>query len=212
MRDDRNETFNTLFGTNHRFYGYADLFLRRRGTEVRIYGLDGFPRKGFPAGATAAAGIAAAANVGLFDMTINAVLNTAVIISMALTPLAPIVTPLVVWWISQPLARVRSSGDMPAGMLFMPIHWSGQFAHLQEYRRRYPDSWPFAREEFPKGNRLGLWVWRQRQNITPPSTIGIQSSATAMVCRSSISSVSISTPGERRPSGQSRAFENSLPP
>jgi assimilatory nitrate reductase catalytic subunit len=27
------------------------------------------------------------------------------------------------------LARVRSSGDMPAGMLFMPIHWSGQFAH-----------------------------------------------------------------------------------
>ena len=26
------------------------------------------------------------------------------------------------------LARVRSSGDMPAGMLFMPIHWSEQFA------------------------------------------------------------------------------------
>ncbi len=35
---------------------------------------------------------AAAANVGLFDVTINAVLNAAVIISMALTPLAPIVT------------------------------------------------------------------------------------------------------------------------
>jgi glutathione-regulated potassium-efflux system protein KefB len=35
---------------------------------------------------------AAAASVGLFDLTINAVLNTAVIISMALTPLAPIVT------------------------------------------------------------------------------------------------------------------------
>lgn len=43
-------------------------------------------------------------------------------------------------------------------------HWSGQFAHLQEYRRRHPDRWPFAREEFPRGNRLGLWVWRQRQN------------------------------------------------
>lgn len=43
-------------------------------------------------------------------------------------------------------------------------HWTGQFAHLQEYRRRNPGSWPFAREEFPKGNRLGLWVWRQRQN------------------------------------------------
>ena len=40
--------------------GYADLFLRRRGTEVRIYGLDGFPRKGFEAGAGAAAGIASA--------------------------------------------------------------------------------------------------------------------------------------------------------
>jgi len=26
------------------------------------------------------------------------------------------------------LARVRSSGDMPAGMVFMPIHWSEQFA------------------------------------------------------------------------------------
>jgi assimilatory nitrate reductase catalytic subunit len=26
------------------------------------------------------------------------------------------------------LARVRSSGDLRAGMLFMPIHWSGQFA------------------------------------------------------------------------------------
>lgn len=35
---------------------------------------------------------AAAANVGLFDVTINAVLNAAVIISMALTPLAPILS------------------------------------------------------------------------------------------------------------------------
>jgi assimilatory nitrate reductase catalytic subunit len=26
------------------------------------------------------------------------------------------------------LARVRASGDMPAGMLFMPIHWNDQFA------------------------------------------------------------------------------------
>lgn len=28
----------------------------------------------------------------------------------------------------QAMARVRSSGDMPPGMLFMPIHWSEQFA------------------------------------------------------------------------------------
>ncbi|HUG72783.1 MAG TPA: nitrate reductase, partial [Steroidobacteraceae bacterium] len=26
------------------------------------------------------------------------------------------------------LARARASGDLPAGMVFMPIHWSGQFA------------------------------------------------------------------------------------
>jgi hypothetical protein len=40
--------------------GYADLFLRRRGTEVRIYGLDGFPRKSFQSGAADAAKIASA--------------------------------------------------------------------------------------------------------------------------------------------------------
>ncbi|HLP40013.1 MAG TPA: helicase associated domain-containing protein, partial [Fibrobacteria bacterium] len=43
-------------------------------------------------------------------------------------------------------------------------HWDEQYTHLQQYRRRFPDRWPYAREEFPKGNRLGLWVWRQRQN------------------------------------------------
>lgn len=43
-------------------------------------------------------------------------------------------------------------------------HWDGQFSHLLEYRRKNPGAWPFAREEYPKGNRLGLWVWRQRQN------------------------------------------------
>ena len=40
--------------------GYADLFLRRRGTEVRLYGLDGFPRKAFQPGAAEAAAIARA--------------------------------------------------------------------------------------------------------------------------------------------------------
>ena len=42
--------------------GYADLFLRRRGIEARIYGLDGFPRKSFAAGAAEAAQIASALN------------------------------------------------------------------------------------------------------------------------------------------------------
>jgi len=43
------------------------------------------------------------------------------------------------------------------------MHWDEQFAYLNEYRRRNKGEWPIAREEFPKGNRLGLWVWRQRQ-------------------------------------------------
>jgi hypothetical protein len=43
-------------------------------------------------------------------------------------------------------------------------HWQEQFQFLKEYRKANPKEWPFAREEFPKGNRLGLWVWRQRQN------------------------------------------------
>lgn len=44
-------------------------------------------------------------------------------------------------------------------------HWDEQFEHLKAFRKRFPKKWPFAREEFPKGNRLGLWVWRQRQNF-----------------------------------------------
>jgi hypothetical protein len=44
-------------------------------------------------------------------------------------------------------------------------HWVEQFQFLKEYRRIHPSRWPFAREEFPKGNRIGLWVWRQRQNF-----------------------------------------------
>ncbi len=43
-------------------------------------------------------------------------------------------------------------------------HWNEQLRYLKDYRKAHPGEWPFAREEFPKGNRLGLWVWRQRQN------------------------------------------------
>jgi Helicase associated domain len=43
-------------------------------------------------------------------------------------------------------------------------HWDEQFQYLKDFRKKFPKRWPFAREEFPKGNRLGLWVWRQRQN------------------------------------------------
>jgi len=44
-------------------------------------------------------------------------------------------------------------------------HWDDQFSYLKDFRKKNPKRWPFAREEFPKGNRLGLWVWRQRQNF-----------------------------------------------
>lgn len=43
-------------------------------------------------------------------------------------------------------------------------HWEEQLRYLKDYRKANPGEWPYAREEFPKGNRLGLWVWRQRQN------------------------------------------------
>jgi hypothetical protein len=43
-------------------------------------------------------------------------------------------------------------------------HWMRQLRYLKDFRKSHPGEWPFAREEFPKGNRLGLWVWRQRQN------------------------------------------------
>ena len=43
------------------------------------------------------------------------------------------------------------------------MHWGEQHQHLLEFRKKFPNEWPSAREEFPKGNRLGLWVWRQRQ-------------------------------------------------
>ncbi len=43
-------------------------------------------------------------------------------------------------------------------------HWERQFEYLKEFHKKNPRRWPYAREEFPKGNRLGLWVWRQRQN------------------------------------------------
>ena len=43
------------------------------------------------------------------------------------------------------------------------MHWDEQFGYLVEFRRRNKNEWPIAREEFPRNNRLGLWVWRQRQ-------------------------------------------------
>lgn len=44
-------------------------------------------------------------------------------------------------------------------------HWQQQLGYLRDFRKKNPTEWPYAREQFPKGNRLGLWVWRQRQNF-----------------------------------------------
>lgn len=44
-------------------------------------------------------------------------------------------------------------------------NWKDQYQSLIAYRKSSPDSWPRAREDFPKGNRLGLWAWRQRQSF-----------------------------------------------
>ena len=43
------------------------------------------------------------------------------------------------------------------------LHWNEQFDYLLDFRKKHKNEWPIAREEFPKNNRLGLWVWRQRQ-------------------------------------------------
>src|SRR6185295_10055059 len=40
--------------------------------------------------------------------------------------------------------------------------WMRQYKTLARYRSKHRDHWPSTLEEFPKGNRLGQWVHRQR--------------------------------------------------
>ena len=42
--------------------------------------------------------------------------------------------------------------------------WQKQYLHLKDFRSIFPNRWPKDREEFPKGNRLGLWYRRQMKN------------------------------------------------
>lgn len=42
--------------------------------------------------------------------------------------------------------------------------WNKQFNFLKSFKELHPMRWPFAREEFPRGNRLGVWCGTQRQN------------------------------------------------
>ena len=43
--------------------------------------------------------------------------------------------------------------------------WMLQYETLLEFREKYPNHWPAHREEFPKGNKLGLWCHHQRQDL-----------------------------------------------
>ncbi len=66
---------------------------------------------------------------------------------------------------SERVALLRKAGfawDKPDARA---LHWNDQYEYLIEFRKKFKDSWPYARQEFPKGNRLGLWVWRQRQAV-----------------------------------------------
>ena len=44
----------------------------------------------------------------------------------------------------------------------LPDSWETHYQTLKNYRAKNPSRWPKAREEFPSGNRLGLWCHLQR--------------------------------------------------
>lgn len=41
--------------------------------------------------------------------------------------------------------------------------WQKQYQALSQYRRVHPNKWPSQTEEYPKGNRLGRWLFFQRE-------------------------------------------------
>jgi hypothetical protein len=41
--------------------------------------------------------------------------------------------------------------------------WVRQFAYLQEFRKEHPDRWLLRREEYPEGNKLGMWCSNKRK-------------------------------------------------
>lgn len=41
--------------------------------------------------------------------------------------------------------------------------WDRQFEYLKQFRVEFPDRWPFSNEEYPQGNKLGAWLWKQRR-------------------------------------------------
>jgi superfamily II DNA or RNA helicase len=45
------------------------------------------------------------------------------------------------------------------------IPWLVQIEHLKAYRKRFPDKWPSATQCYPKGNNLGGWVNKVRNDF-----------------------------------------------
>ena len=45
------------------------------------------------------------------------------------------------------------------------MRWLSQFDYLKNYMELYPQKWPKCDEKFPKGNRLGAWLAKQREGF-----------------------------------------------
>lgn len=60
------------------------------------------------------------------------------------------------------MERKKSSPATAAHATRWDEQWMRQYAILSRYRVKHKEGWPSTLEEFPKGNRLGQWVHRQR--------------------------------------------------
>lgn len=48
-------------------------------------------------------------------------------------------------------------------------NWNDQFQNLQEFRNLNPSRWPQYTDEYPKGNKLGIWCANQRKSFSKKS-------------------------------------------
>lgn len=63
-------------------------------------------------------------------------------------------------------ALLREIGLTEFFIRHVDAHWEERFNHLKRFRRKHPDRWPYTREEFPKGNKLGRWFHEQKMRNT----------------------------------------------
>ncbi len=63
------------------------------------------------------------------------------------------------------LLKLRSEQLKKAGVaLVLPDRWEDQYENLLQFLKKFPERWPKVREEFPKGNNIGFWCHKQRQD------------------------------------------------